>query len=80
MYLILVVVMGFRPCIKNKIFSNELFVLKVICTVKKILKERGYKNFENLNEIKQKFDLIIVTPCFRAHNGCKLYLKSFTIF
>ena len=28
---------------------------------KKILEERGYKNFENLNNIKQKFDLIIVT-------------------
>ena len=47
--------------LKIKFPQLNLFCSESDLHCKKILEERGYKNFENLNNIKHKFDLIIVT-------------------
>ncbi len=47
--------------LKIKFSQLDLFCSESDLHCEKILKERGYKNFENLNNINQKFDLIIVT-------------------
>lgn len=48
----------------KKQFKNiNLFCCEKDQNTKKILHERGYKNYKNLEEIKEKFDLIISLHC-----------------
>mgnify|MGYP001276067297 FL=1 len=66
--------------LKIKFSQIDLFCSESDLHCKKILKERGYKNFENLNEIKQKFDLIIVTHALEHITDVNYIFKKFYDF
>ena len=60
----------------KKKFSN----LKLFCTendefCKKVLQERGYTNFENLQDINTKFDLIITTHSLEHLSDTNIFSK-----
>ena len=63
--------------LKIKFSQLKLFCSETDKHCKKILNERGYENFENLNEINQKFDLIIATHALEHITDVNSLFKKF---
>lgn len=59
--------------LKKKFPHIELFCSEGDNQCKEILKERGYKNYEDLNEIKEKFDLIITLHSLEHLTNCEIF-------
>jgi len=61
--------------LKKKFPNLELYSTESDKYCKKLLQERGYKNFENLNEIKEKFDLIITLHSLEHLTSTDIFSK-----
>jgi len=61
--------------LKKKFPNLNLFCTENDDNCKRILKERGYKNFENLQDINTKFDLIITLHTLEHLNDINIFSK-----
>jgi trans-aconitate methyltransferase len=61
--------------LKKKFPNLELYCTESDKYCKKLLKERGYKNLENLDEIQEKFDLIITLHSLEHLTSSHIFSK-----
>ena len=61
--------------LKRKFPNLELYCSESDEVSKDILKDRGYKNFENIHKIDTKFDLIISLSFTRAKTNLEIFSK-----
>ena len=61
--------------LKKKFPKLKLFCTENDANSKKVLQERGYKNFENLEDIDIKFDLIITTHSLEHLTDTNIFSK-----
>ena len=61
--------------LKKKFPEIELYATESDRHCKKLLHERGYKNFENLNEIEEKFDLIVTLHSLEHLTSTDIFSK-----
>ena len=65
--------------LKKKFPHLELYSTESDKYCKKLLKERGYKNFEDLNEIEEKFDLIITLHTLEHLTSTSIFSKFYNL-